>query len=87
MTEAWTAALVVLLALEAALVWQTVRASSLPDRLVAGSLAGNVLTFVLLVGGILGGSELYLDAVLAAALLSFSGTIIVAKWVAVRRVF
>jgi multisubunit Na+/H+ antiporter MnhF subunit len=83
----WTAAFVLLLLLEVALVWRTVRAPSEPDRLIAGSLAANVLTFVLLVAALLGGSELYFDAVLAAALLSFSGTIVIAKWISTGEVF
>lgn len=80
------AAFAVLFVLEVALVWRTIRAPSAPDRLIAGSLAANVITFLLLAAALLGGSELYFDAVLAAALLSFSGTIVIAKWITTGRI-
>lgn len=70
---------VLVLALGLAL-WRTVRAPTLTDRLTAGTVAANVLTFILLVSAMLAGSELYFDAVIAATLLSFSGTIVVARW-------
>lgn len=85
-TALLVAALGVLVAAQAAALWQAVRGPTLTDRLLGGSIAGNVLTFVLLVAGMLAGSELYFDAVIAAALLSFSGTLIVARWIITRRV-
>ncbi len=83
--SALTVALALLVLLEAAALWRTVRAPTMADRILAGTLAGNILTFILLAAGVLGGSELYLDAVLAAVLLSFSSTIVVAKWVTEKR--
>lgn len=71
----------VLIVAEAAALWRTVVGPTQTDRLLGGTMAANILTFALLVAGMLGGSELYFDAVIAATLLSFSGTLIIARWI------
>jgi Multisubunit Na+/H+ antiporter, MnhF subunit len=75
-------ALVTLVGLALASTWRVVTGPSLPDRLLAGDLTIAMLTFILAVAAVLGGSEFYLDAALAAALLSFTSTIILAKFIA-----
>lgn len=65
---------------------RVVTGPTLPDRLVAGDLAIALLTFVLAVAAALGGSEFYLDAALAAALLAFTSTVVLAKFIAEGRV-
>lgn len=75
-------ALVILFGLTLASTWRVVTGPSLPDRLVAGDLTIAMLTFILAVAAVLGGSDLYLDAALVAALLAFTSTIILAKFIA-----
>lgn len=75
-------ALVILFGLALASTWRVVTGPSLPDRLVAGDLTIALLTFILAVAAVIGGSELYLDAALVAALLAFTSTIILAKFIA-----
>jgi multicomponent Na+:H+ antiporter subunit F len=65
---------------------RVVTGPTLPDRLVAGDLTIALLTFVLAVAAALGGSEFYLDAALAAALLAFTSTVVLAKFIAEGRV-
>jgi multicomponent Na+:H+ antiporter subunit F len=65
---------------------RVVTGPTLPDRLVAGDLTIALLTFVLAVAAALGGSEFYLDAALAAALLAFTSTVVLAKFIAQGRV-
>jgi multicomponent Na+:H+ antiporter subunit F len=65
---------------------RVVTGPTLPDRLVAGDLTIALLTFVLAVSAALGGSEFYLDAALAAALLAFTSTVVLAKFIAEGRV-
>jgi multicomponent Na+:H+ antiporter subunit F len=65
---------------------RVVTGPTLPDRLVAGDLAIALLTFVLAVAAALGGSEFYLDAALTAALLAFTSTVVLAKFIAEGRV-
>jgi multicomponent Na+:H+ antiporter subunit F len=75
-------ALVILVILALASTWRIVTGPSLPDRLLAGDLTIALLTFILAVAAALGGSEYYLDAALVAALLAFTSTIILAKFIA-----
>jgi len=75
-------ALIILVLLALAATWRIATAPSLPDRLLAGDLTIAMLTFILAVAAILGGSEYYLDAALVAALLAFTSTIILAKFIA-----
>ena len=79
-------ALVILVLLALASTWRIVTGPSLPDRLLAGDLTIALLTFILAVAAVLGGSEYYLDAALVAALLAFTSTIILAKFIASGRV-
>jgi multicomponent Na+:H+ antiporter subunit F len=74
-------ALVILSALEMAALFKVLKGPSMPDRLAAANVAVTVLTFILAVAGALKGSDLYYDAALAAALLSFSRTMILAKFI------
>lgn len=82
MTSLLLIALGILVGLALATTWRIATAPSLPDRLLAGDLTIALLTFILAVGGVLGGSEYYLDAALVAALLAFTSTIILAKFIA-----
>jgi multicomponent Na+:H+ antiporter subunit F len=75
-------ALLILVLLALASTWRVITGPSLPDRLVAGDLTIALLTFILAVAAVLGGSEFYLDAALVAALLAFTSTIILAKFIA-----
>ncbi len=77
-----TIALVILVLLALAATWRIATGPSLPDRLLAGDLTIALLTFILAVAAVLGGSEFYLDAALVAALLAFTSTIILAKFIA-----
>lgn len=79
-------ALSILLAAEIPVLIMVVRGPTMPDRLAAASTGLNLLTFILAVSGAIQGSEFYYDAALAAALLSFSSVIILAKFIATRRV-
>lgn len=65
---------------------RVVTGPTLPDRLVAGDLTIALLTFILAVAAALGGSQFYLDAALAAALLAFTSTVVLAKFIAEGRV-
>ncbi len=75
----------VLLAL--ATTWRVIAGPTLPDRLLAGDLTIAILTFILAVAAVLGGSEFYLDAALVAALLAFSSTVVLAKFIDTGRSF
>lgn len=66
--------------------WRVATGPTAPDRLLAGDLAIAILTFVLAVAAALGGSAFYLDAALAAALLTFVSTLVLAKFLADGRV-
>jgi multicomponent Na+:H+ antiporter subunit F len=79
-------ALCLLILLTLATTWRVATGPTLPDRLLAGDLTIALLTFLLAVIGTLGGSEYYLDAALAAALLAFTTTLFVATFVATGRV-
>lgn len=78
--------LIILSLAEVCALIKVLRGPSMPDRMIAGNIAVTILTFVLAVTGALEGSDLYYDAALVAALLSFSGTIILAKFVSTGRV-
>lgn len=56
------------------------------DRLISATTAVNILTFVLALAGVMKGSEIYFDAALVSALLSFSSAIIVTKFITAGRV-
>lgn len=86
-TQLLLIALAILVLLCLASAWRVLTGKTLPDRLVAGDLTIALLTFVLAVAAILGGSEFYLDAALVAALLAFTSTIALAKFVYAGRVF
>jgi multisubunit Na+/H+ antiporter MnhF subunit len=86
MTSWITPALFILAAAEIATLWRLFKGPTMPDRLTAAAAAVNILTFILAVAGALKGSELYYEAALAAALLSFSSVIILAKFIGTRRV-
>ncbi|RJR51292.1 MAG: hypothetical protein C4576_03785 [Desulfobacteraceae bacterium] len=79
-------ALYILAAGGAATIWVVLRGPTMADRLIAASSGVNILTFILAVCGAIKGSEFYYDAALAAALLSISSAIIIAKFIATRRV-
>lgn len=81
------AALFLLVALALATTWRVLTGPTLPDRLLAGDLTIAILTFILAVAAVLGGSEFYLDAALAAALLAFSSTVVLVKFIATGRSF
>lgn len=81
-----TLALAILVLLVLAALYGTLRGPTMADRLIAGTLAASLLTFVLAVAGVLMGSDLYFDAALVAALISFASTAIVAKFLAEGRV-
>lgn len=81
------AALVILVVLAFFTTWRVLAGPTLPDRLLAGDLTIAILTFILAVASVLGGSEFYLDAALAAALLAFTSTIVLAKFIAKGKVF
>lgn len=81
-----TLALFMLIVLAFATTWRVVAAPTLPDRLLAGDLTIAILTFVLALVGVMGGSEFYLDAALAAALLAFTSTVFMAKFIGRGRV-
>lgn len=80
-------ALYLLVLLAMATTWRVLTGPTLPDRLLAGDLTIAVLTFILAVAAVLGGSEFYLDAALAAALLAFSSTVVLAKFIDTGRSF
>lgn len=82
-----TLALAILSVLSLLAAWRVLTGATLPDRLVAGDLTIALLTFVLAVAAVLGGSEFYLDAALVAALLAFTSTIALAKFVYAGKVF
>ena len=71
-------ALLILILLTFATAWRVLAGPTLPDRLLAGDLT----IFSLAVAAVRGGSEFYLDAALVAALLAFTSTIVLAKFVA-----
>lgn len=75
-----TLALGVLVLLTLLTSWKAVTGPGLPDRLVAGDLTIALLTFVLALAAIRGGSDFYLDAALAAALMAFTSTTALAKF-------
>jgi multisubunit Na+/H+ antiporter MnhF subunit len=60
--------------------------ATLSDRLIAAAMSTHILTFVLAVAGIYGESDLAFDAALVAALISFSATVITAKFLGRERV-
>jgi multicomponent Na+:H+ antiporter subunit F len=78
-------ALGILITLALATTWRVVTGPTLPDKLLAGDLTIAILTFVLAVVGTLGGSDFYLDAALAAALLAFTTTVFLAKFIGTGR--
>lgn len=80
-------ALLILVGLALLTTWRVVSAPTLPDRLVASDLTIALLTFILAVSAALGGSSYYLDAALVAALLAFTSTVVLAKFIALGRVF
>lgn len=82
-----TIALFVLVALAVATTWRVLSGPTLPDRLLAGDLTIAIITFILALAGVLGGSEFYLDAALVAALLAFTSTIVLAKFISEGKVF
>ncbi len=53
---------------------------TMADRLIAAGMATHIFTFVLAVAGAYGESDLLFDAALVAALISFSATVITAKF-------
>ena len=75
-------ALLILILLTFATAWRVLAGPTLPDRLLAGDLTIALMTFILAVAAVRGGSEFYLDAALVAALLAFTSTIVLAKFVA-----
>lgn len=81
------AALPILGLLALATTWRVISGPTMPDRLLAGDLTISLLTFVMAVAAVLGGSEVYLDMALVAALLAFTGTIVLAKFISTGRVF
>lgn len=81
MRQLLTVALLILVALALLTTWRAVTGPSWPDRLLAGDLTIAILTFILAVAAVLGGSEFYLDSALVAALLAFSSTVVLAKFV------
>jgi multicomponent Na+:H+ antiporter subunit F len=81
------AALVFLVLLAIATTWRVISGPTIPDRLLAGDLTVAIMTFVLAIAAILGGSEFYLDAALVAAFLSFTSTIVLTKFVGCGKVF
>lgn len=82
-----TLALVVLIVLAFATTWRVLTGPTLPDRLLAGDLTIAIVTFILAMVAVLGGSEFYLDAALVAALLAFTSTIVLAKFISEGKVF
>ncbi|MNL31516.1 putative monovalent cation/H+ antiporter subunit F [compost metagenome] len=81
------AALAFLVLLAIATTWRVITGPTIPDRLLAGDLTVAILTFVLAIAAILGGSEFYLDAALAAAFLAFTSTIVLTQFIASGKVF
>ncbi len=81
-----TAMLAVLVALALLTVARIPVAETLPDQLLAGDMTIALLTFILAIVGALQGSDLYLDAALVAALLAFTGTVTLARFLATGRV-
>lgn len=79
-------ALGLLSAAEIAVLWRVLTGPTMLDRLTAGAMGGNILTFVLAVAGALKGSAFYYDAALATALLSVSSTIILSKFIGTGRI-
>ena len=75
-------ALLILILLTFATAGRVLAGPTLPDRLLAGDLTIALMTFILAVAAVRGGSEFYLDAALVAALLAFTSTIVLAKFVA-----
>ncbi|MNS04267.1 putative monovalent cation/H+ antiporter subunit F [compost metagenome] len=80
-------AMLILIGLAVATTWRVLTGPTLPDRLLAGDLTIALLTFILAVAAVKGGSEFYLDAAMVAALLAFTSTIVLVKFVARGRVF
>lgn len=80
-------ALYTLVLLAFATTWRVLTGPTLPDRLLAGDLTIAIVTFILAVASVLGGSEFYLDAALVAALLAFTSTIVLAKFISEGKVF
>lgn len=87
MTLALQGALLILFVLAFATTWRVLTGPTLPDRLLAGDLTIALLTFILAIGAVLGGSEFYLDGALVAALLAFTSTVVLAKFIATGKVF
>ncbi len=58
----------------------------MPDRLIAGSMSTHILTFILAIAGVYGNSDLLFDAALVAALVSFSATVVMAKYLVRKKV-
>lgn len=81
------AALAVMVLLAFATTWRVLTGPSIPDRLLAGDLTVAILTFVLAIAAVLGGSEFYLDAALVAAFLAFTSTIVLTKFIDTGKVF
>lgn len=81
------AALAVLVLLAIATTWRVITGPSIPDRLLAGDLTIAILTFVLAIAAVLGGSDFYLDAALVAAFFAFTSTIVLTKFIDSGKVF
>lgn len=75
-------AMLILIVLTCATAWRVLSGPTLPDRLLASDLTIALMTFVMAVAGVRGGSEYYLDAALVAALLAFTSTVVLAKFIA-----
>lgn len=80
-------ALAFLVLLAIATTWRVITGPTVPDRLLAGDLTVAILTFVLAIAAILGGSEFYLDAALVAAFLAFTSTIVLTQFIDTGKVF
>lgn len=80
-------ALAFLVLLAIATTWRVITGPTVPDRLLAGDLTIAILTFVLAIAAILGGSEFYLDAALVAAFLAFTSTIVLTQFIDTGKVF
>ncbi len=52
----------------------------MPDRLMAAGVSTHILTFILAIAGVYGKSDLLFDAALVTALVSFSATVVMAKY-------
>ena len=62
------------------LAWRLVVRADPLDRILHGAAAGDLITFLLALAGAWAGSNLYYDAALGAALLSFVATVAATRY-------